>query len=258
MLDSLKELPDIDFDWPDEHRPWPIPQSPWVMYQEWHDLLFAHWPIPFEILRPLVPGGLLLDTFDGTAWLSITPFEIRNLRARFTPPIPGIANFPELNVRTYVTLDDKPGVFFFSLNVTNPLAVDAARLAYHLPYYGAQMSIERRNGATDYVCSRPRQDIPGGEFEASYAPAGEVSTAQPDTLERFLTERYCLYARDTAGTLYRAEIHHAPWPLQPAAADIRRNTMAMSHGIPLPDSTPLFHYSAVLRTVIWLPERLGP
>jgi uncharacterized protein len=103
------DLVDIRKEWPSSHRPWPLPDESWILYQEWKQLLFAHWPVPTEALRPHVPAIFPLDTFHEQAWLSITPFEVENTRARFLPPVPGISNFPELNVRTYVTLEDKPG-----------------------------------------------------------------------------------------------------------------------------------------------------
>src|SRR5215213_585770 len=123
------------------HRLWPRPRRPWVMAQTWTHLLFAHWPLPPEAVRPLIPAGLPLDTFDGQAWVGIVPFQVVGLRARWLPPIPGTANFPELNVRTYITRDDKPGVWFFSLDAANRLAVEAARASYHLPYFKADMHV---------------------------------------------------------------------------------------------------------------------
>src|SRR5690348_14257143 len=117
------------------HRPWPVPSGPWIMVQTWNGLLFAHWPVPPQVLRPLVPRELPLDTFQGSCWLGITPFQITGVRARGLPPIPGLSRFPELNVPTYVGLDDKPGVFFFSLDAANLPAVCGARVFYHLPYF---------------------------------------------------------------------------------------------------------------------------
>ena len=105
-----------------EHRPWPIPQKPWVMAQTWSNLLFAHWPVDAALLRKQIPEPLQIDTFDGTGWIGVVPFELR-VRPRFLPVIPRIAAFPEINVRTYVTLDGKPGVWFFSLDATSSLAV---------------------------------------------------------------------------------------------------------------------------------------
>src|SRR5688500_15722341 len=124
------------------HRPWPVPPSPWIMTQTWSKLLFAHWPVPPEQIRPLLPPSVTLDTFDGQAWVGVVPFDIPNIRPRFLPPIPTMAHFLELNVRTYVTRDGKPGVWFFSLDAASRLAVEGARLAFHLPYFNAQMSLK--------------------------------------------------------------------------------------------------------------------
>src|SRR5215471_8036474 len=121
------------------HRPFPLPESPWIMVQIWHDLLFAHWPVPPEALRPLVPPELPIDIFEGKGWIAVAPFHMSGVRPRGIPPLPGLSRFPELNVRTYTTLDGKPGVFFFSLDAANLPAVRAARAFYHLPYFHARM-----------------------------------------------------------------------------------------------------------------------
>src|SRR5918998_2507341 len=109
------------------HRPWPLPDGPWLMAQTWGDLLFAHWPVPVEALRPLVPRPLPVDTFDGTAWLGVTPFEVSGLRLRGTVPAPRLSRFAELNVRTYTSHGGKPGIWFFSLDAASAVAVAAAR-----------------------------------------------------------------------------------------------------------------------------------
>ena len=115
------------------HRPWPMPGRSWVMAQTWTDLLFAHWSVAPATLERAVPTQLPLDTFDGRAWIGITPFAVRNTRLRPTLPVPFVSAFPELNVRTYVTVGGKPGIFFFSLDADSMLAVAAARRAYRLP-----------------------------------------------------------------------------------------------------------------------------
>ncbi len=115
-------------------RPWPEPSWPAVLAMQWQALLFMHWPLPAAVLRPLIPPGLTLDTFDGWAWLGVVPFTMAGVHARFLPPLPGTTTFPELNVRTYVTTEGKAGVYFFSLDAANPLAVRAARLGFRLPY----------------------------------------------------------------------------------------------------------------------------
>jgi uncharacterized protein YqjF (DUF2071 family) len=226
------------------HRPWPLPDDPWVMGQTWDDLLFAHWPVEAAQVRDLVPDGLDVDVRDGSAWLGITPFEITGLRARGTFPLPLVSSFRELNVRTYVTRDGKPGIWFFSLDASSQLAVEAARRLYRLPYFPARITLERRGGRIAFECARDE----GRAFSATYRAAGTVTPAQPGTLAHFLTERYCLYAAGD-GDLYRAEIHHRPWPLRPAQASIDLNSMAPD-GIEL-GGDPRFHFSARQDVVIW-------
>ena len=126
------------------HRPWPLPDGPWVMGQTWADLLFCHWPVAPETIRPHVADALDLDLFDGDAWVSVTPFEVQGTRVRGTLPPPLLSRFPELNVRTYVTFGERPGIWFFSLDAANPFAVEGARRLYRLPYHRARMRAERR------------------------------------------------------------------------------------------------------------------
>jgi uncharacterized protein len=239
-----------------QHRPWPMPSARWVMAQTWNDLLFAHWPIPFEVLRPLVPRPLTLDTFDGSAWLGITPFEVSGLRARGLPPPPRISRFPELNVRTYATFAGKPGIVFFSLDAGSTAAVAGARRSYRLPYFRAEMAIARSKDEIRYRSVRTSSGVPAAELDVRYGPAGEAQHSVPGTLEHWLTERYCLYTVDEHRQLRRAEIHHPPWPLQPAVAEIRTNTMAPT-GAALPDTQPLLHFARRQDVVIWPPATVG-
>jgi len=183
-----------------------------VQAQTWEDLLFAHWPVSEDALRQRVPPGLELETFDGSAWLGVTPFRIAALRLRGLPPLPRVSTFPELNVRTYVTRDGKPGIWFFSLDAGSRLAVEGAKLTYRLPYFRARMSAVRRAGWIEYESHRADGDA---AFGGRYRGEGDFFRAEPGSLEHFLTERYCLYAADGAG-VFRADIHHPPWPLQRA------------------------------------------
>jgi len=218
------------------------------MGQTWDDLLFLHYRVPAGQVRPLVPAGLELQEHSGSAWLGVTPFVITGLRARGLLPLPFASSFRELNVRTYVMRGGKPGIWFFSLDASSQLAVGAARRLYRLPYFQAEISVRRRGDEILYDCSRGG----GKAFAAAYRPDGEVFNAEPGSLEEFLTERYRLYA-EHEGELYSADIHHRPWPLQPAEARIDLNTMP-----PLkldPPEQPLAHYSARQDAVIWPLER---
>jgi uncharacterized protein YqjF (DUF2071 family) len=237
-----------------DHRPWRVPDRPWVQGQTWLDLLFAHWSLPVGALRPAVPAELPIDTFDGRAWLGITPFEVCGLRLRGTPPLPGLSRFAETNVRTYTTLDDRPGIYFLSLDAASGLAVAGARRTFRLPYFRAQMSIERGG---EEVVYRTRRAAPEASLRVRYRPSGAVYQARAGTLDHFLTERYCLYTLDDRHVIQRSEIHHPPWPLQEASAEFELNTMTAPYGIELPADQPLLHFSARQDVVIWAPERLG-
>lgn len=229
------------------HRPWPLPVGPWVMAQSWHDLLFAHWPISPETLRPLVPLQLELDRFDQQCWIGVIPFWMSGVRARGTPAIPGLSSFPELNVRTYVTRSGRPGVYFFSLDAASLPAVRTARAIYHLPYFLADMKVKDRGHGIDYSSSRRNAEA---EFRARYAPVSSVESRRPGSIENWLTERYCLYTVHEQ-SVYQGEIHHVPWPLQNADADIKVNSMARAAGISLPETKPLLHFSKRLDVVVW-------
>jgi uncharacterized protein YqjF (DUF2071 family) len=240
------------------NRPWPPPARPWIMAMTWHDLLFAHWRVPAAVLRPHIPDRLQIDLYKGGAWLGIVPFGMRGTRPRWLPPVPGLSSFPELNVRTYVVAEGKPGVWFFSLDAASRLAVRGARAVYHLPYYDARMSLEKdKEGGVRYQSSRTHHGAAGAELEAYYRPVGEIITAAPGSLESWLTDRYCLYCADRHGRVFRGEIHHPPWPLQAAEAKWQRNTMTEQLGFPLPNESPLLHFSQQIKVVGWFLERVG-
>jgi len=230
-----------------DHRPWPLPDAPWVMAQTWEDLLFAHYRVSAEAVARLVPQGLEIDQHDGSAWIGVTPFVITGFRLRGTPPLPGVSTFPEINVRTYVTAEEKPGIWFFSLDTSSRLAVEAARRWYKLPYFHAAIDVRRRGETLEYASDRIGE--PERRFDARYRPSEETFAAQAGSLEHFLTERYCLYAIDR-GRLHRADIHHPPWPLQPAEGEIAANTMPPP-GLELPPERPLLHFSRRQDVVIW-------
>jgi uncharacterized protein YqjF (DUF2071 family) len=236
------------------HRPWPMPSSPWVMTQTWNDLLFAHWQVDAAVLRGLVPDNFELDAYENRTWVGVVPFHMTNVAPRFVPALPGISAFPELNVRTYVRVDDKPGVYFFSLDAASAAAVQAARTLLNLPYYAADMRVDVDDRQVRY--SSRRSSEPAAEFQGAYRGLGDVRPPDAGTLEHFLTERYCLYALDHGGSPYRLEIHHPPWPLESAQAEIRVNTMAAAAGIARASTPPLLHFAKRQDMVAWLPQRL--
>lgn len=217
----------------------------------WHDLLFMHWPIPVSSIRPLVPPSLEIETFDGSAWLGIVPFRMTGVRHRLMPGIVA-SRFPEINVRTYVRHEGKAGVWFFSLDAADWIAVQVARRFYHLPYRYAQMSAHQVDGTIHYSS---RRSIAAGEMKAEfvsvYRPIAPVFHAAGDSLEHFLTERYCLFSEGAGGRIYRGDIHHEPWPLQNAEAEVRINSMTVPLGLKIPDTRPILHFAAQLKVVAW-------
>jgi uncharacterized protein YqjF (DUF2071 family) len=232
------------------HRPWPLPNGPWVMRQTWDRLLFAHWPVAFDTLRPLVPAALELERYEGEAWLGVVPFLMRGVRPRALPAVPWLSAFPELNVRTYVTAGGKPGVYFFSLDAGARIAVSVARRWFHLPYFHARFSVSQ-TGETTYRSTRRHRNAPPADLAVTYRPTGAVYASALGSLDAFLTERYCLYTTNARGRLLRGEIHHQQWPLQPAEAELQRNTMARAAGLTLPDTPPLLHYARHLEVLVW-------
>lgn len=226
------------------------------MAQSWHDLLFAHWRVNTAALRKHIPRELEIDTYQGQAWLGVVPFRMSGVRLRGTPSLPWLSAFPELNVRTYVTDGGKPGVWFFSLDAGNRIAVAIARAWFHLPYFRARMSCRGQNGWVEYRSSRSHRGAPCGVLSGRYRPVGDTFTARPGTLEYFLTERYCLYTTDVRGRVLRGEIHHPPWPLQPAEAELLSNTMPEADGINLPLDKPLLHFAKLQDMIAWPPRRL--
>ena len=231
-----------------DHRPWPLPDGRWLQGQTWCNLLFAHWRVSSEQLRRVMPPALPLHLYDdGSAWLSVTPFSITGLRLRGTPPLPWVSHFPELNVRTYVELDGKPGIYFFSLDAGRRAAVIAARRSYRLPYFHARMGVKKVGARVHYESERIDSSGPPARFRGSYGPVGGDSD---DRLARWLAERYCAYTVDKQQRPLRIEIHHPPWPLQPAEAELDAQGMADQIGVRL-EGDPLIHFSARQDTLIW-------
>jgi uncharacterized protein YqjF (DUF2071 family) len=232
------------------HRPWPMPRRRWLQGQTWRDLLFAHWPVPPEVLRGVVPPALPIDIWEGEAWIAVAPFEVTGWRLRGTLPVPLLSHFAETNVRTYTTVDGRPGVYFLSLDAASALAVAGARATYRLPYFRARMAIERSGGQVRYRSARVGA---AASLRIVYQPAGAVFQARPGTLEHFLIERYCLYTVD-GERVRRTDIHHPPWDLQAAQAEFAVNTMTTAAGVALPSREPLLHYARRQDVVIWSPR----
>ncbi len=245
------------------YRPRPLPSGRWALTQRWNDVLFAHWPVPPAQLTPLIPDGLQIDAFEGSAWVGVVPFWMDRIKVRGVPPIPGTRSFPELNLRTYVrdAQSGSPGVYFLSLDAGNLMAVAVGRAFYHLPYHWAQIRFERQNERDFVFESQRRLQSSPVEFKARYrglGPTRKLAESRPGTLEFFLTERYCLFTVNRAGRPIRADVHHVPWPLEDAEADIERNDLPAVFGITLPGEKPVLHYSRRLAVYIWPAALLRP
>lgn len=236
-------------------RTWELPKRPWFMQMTWSELLFAHWPVEPNVVAPLLPNGLTLDTRDGRAWIGVVPFLMSDVAPRCCPPIPKLSRFLELNVRTYVTFQGKPGVWFLSLDAANRIAVRVARAMFSLPYMDATMSLNKDDSETiDYRSDRTHRGEPPATFDASYRAIGDTFHARPGTLEHWLTARYCLYSADCKGRLYRGEIDHAPWTLAPASWTMRQNTMSDPWGIEL-IGQPHLLFAQSIHVLAWMISR---
>jgi uncharacterized protein YqjF (DUF2071 family) len=233
------------------HRPEGQP----VMHQNWGQLLFMHWRVKEELLRPLIPSELLIDTFAGSAWLAITPFTMWGISAfpAFIPPVPGFSSMHELNVRTYVHFDGVPGVWFFSLDANSSAAVFAARTFFFLPYFNAEIDLKQYGNRIDYKLRR--EEDPAAELRVSWAIGEQLPQSQLGSREFFLTERYCLYTAKH-GELYRARIHHEPWLLQKAELIEFSSDLLAADGLPEQSGQPVLHYAEKLAVDIWLLENL--
>jgi uncharacterized protein YqjF (DUF2071 family) len=196
-----------------------------------------------------------LQEFDGSAWLGVVPFRMQAVMRRPLPDLPFVSAFPELNVRTYVEHDGKPGVWFLSLDATNALAVYGGRRWFGLPYHKAEIAITAAaSGRFDYRLVRGRGLA---TFDGSYWPTGEVREAEPGTLEHFLVERYCLYAQNPSGRVARADVHHVPWPLQRAELELRENRMTTAFEIGLSGTPALLHFARRVDVVVWSPQPIA-
>jgi len=245
------------------HRPRPLPPGRWETTQRWNDLLFAHWPVPAVAVAALLPEGLEVDTFEGSAWLGVVPFWLDRIKIRGLPQIPGAHCFPDLNLRTYVhdQSTGTQGIFCFSLDASNLLAVTAARLFYHLPYFWAEMYLEQRSEREFSFYSRRRFSARRVAFQARYrglGPTRKLAEIRSGTLEYFLTERFCLFSLNHSGQAIRANLHNVPWPLEEAEAEIECNDLASAIGIELPQQEPVLHYSRRMALYIWPAELVRP
>jgi uncharacterized protein YqjF (DUF2071 family) len=225
-----------------------------ILRQDWRDLLFVHWAVDPEVLRPLLPPRLTLDLFGGRAFVGLTPFRLARVRPRLMPPLPRVSRFGEVNVRTYVHLEGRdPGVWFFSLDASSRLAAAAARFTYRLPYHAARIHMESSGGRYRFHASRRG----GGHCDAVWDVAGNERQASPGTLDFFLVERYVLYS-ESAGQLLQARVHHRPYPLRGARLVRLDQDLVRRDGIHLPlRQRPIVHFSPGVDVDVHAPRRVG-
>lgn len=228
------------------HRPWPLPGGNWASAQGREDVLFALWPVAQDELVRFVPRELTVDEHDGSAWLGVVPYRFANLRLRGLPPLPRVSSFPALDVLTYVTLDDRPGLWLFSLDLGSRVVAEASRRAFRLPARNAAMTLERRGLDLHVDSARP-----GAAFSARYRGEGDLFRPEPGTLEHFAVERYRVYTAD-GRRVYAAELHHPAWQLQRADATIELNTVAP---VALPGAPRVF-YAPRQDVLVWPLEQL--
>jgi uncharacterized protein YqjF (DUF2071 family) len=235
-----------------------------VMRPAWRHLLFLHWEIAPDALRPFIPEALDIDLFEGRAYIGLVPFTMQHLRPRGLPHLPPLRrwheDFHEVNVRTYVTHPKwGPGVWFFSLDAASASAVCAARLWYKLPYFYATMHLKahRKNGNIiyDYFSQRHwPQPAPAG-CAITYAPLGTPAPAVSGTLEHFLVERYWLYSY-SKGRLFAGQVRHKPYPLQNAQVLHLEENLIKAAGFIRPNIAPLAHYAHGVQVDIFPPQRV--
>jgi uncharacterized protein YqjF (DUF2071 family) len=238
------------------------PEQQVLMHQNWLHLLFLHWEVPPMELQALLPPRLRLDTFEGKAFIGLVPFTMTGVRPILLPPMPGVSSFHEINVRTYVHLDGKePGVWFFSLDASSRLAVAAARAAYHLSYFNADIEFAASREPMPTVSfTTTRTDERGvrpANARLTYRPVeGPATAAAPGTLEHFLLERYLLYSEDEARQLYRARVHHQPYPAQKVDVLECEETLIWAAGIKRSEQPQHRHYAREVNVKIYGLEKV--
>ncbi len=240
----------------DRVAPTARPDRTAVMHQRWAELAFLHWPVPVAAVRDAIPAALTIDTFEGQAWVGLVPFTVTGARPLLMPPLPWVSDFHEVNVRTYVHHGGAdPGVWFFSLDASNPVVVAAARALFHLPYAHARMAMDVDAGGVAFRSERA--SAPAAACALRYEPEGTATPAAVGSLEHFLVERYILYAT-SGGRLLQAQVHHEPYPLQRARARLSREGLIAAAGIARPDEPPVHvHFAREVQVEIFAPRDVG-
>jgi uncharacterized protein YqjF (DUF2071 family) len=212
-------------------------------FQRWQQLLFLHWELDPAVVAAALPRGLELDTFEGRALVGVVPFTMRDVSPWWSPSVPGVSNFHELNVRTYALCNGRPGVWFFSLDAAATLAVTIARTRWRLPYFRARMQLEAHDGTVHYRSQRLWPGPKPATLDARYRVGKPLALPEPGSLEHFLVERYLLFVEDGRGGLRSGTVHHRPYPLVSVELEHLEHCMLEAAGLPQPRSEPLVHYS---------------
>lgn len=227
---------------------------PWVMHQSWYDFLVLHWAVDPAAVRPLVAPELELDLWEGRAWVGVIPFRMEHVRPRFSPDLPGISSFLELNVRTYARLGDRTGVHFLSLECNHRAAVEVARAWYDLPYFRARMSSVAEGGEVRYRSERLDPRGPPARYEGRHRPVGEPAPATAGTLEHWLIERYALFTA-SRGRAFIGDVDHTPWPVSRVEVELETQTLLASHGLAVDERHPTHAmWSPGVDTRVWAPR----
>lgn len=229
------------------HRPWEVPKKDWSYYQEWNEAVFLHWEIDPDLIQPLLPKSLKVDCFENKAWISLVAFTMEKIRPKFLPPFPPISNFLEINLRTYVIRDGKPGVYFLNIEAGNTLSAFIAKKLSGLPYEKAEMirDLKKKSYVSNFL-------LKNFKFNISYEIGNTINSKSAADL--FLTERYCLYL-EKESSLYRYEIHHLPWEIN----HLKINTLTTNYflkNINLNKKPDLVHYSKGVQVIAWNKENL--
>jgi uncharacterized protein len=245
------------------HRLRPLPIGRWKMTQRWNDLLFVHWPVPVTAIAHLLPAGLQVDTYQGSAWVGVIPFWLDRVKFSNGVRLPTASGIPALNLRTLVR-DEKtktPGTYVFSLDNSDLMTVLLGRGLYHLPYHWADMCFEQKSERDFTLSSRRRFARHPVQFQVRYrglGPSRKLAEARAGSFESFLMDRNCLFSCNRQRELLRSNLHHIAWPLEDAEALIERNDLASAAGISLPRQEPVLHYMRRLAVYIWPAERIRP
>ncbi|MBS4202106.1 DUF2071 domain-containing protein [Bacillus sp. FJAT-49732] len=238
------------------HRPYPIPSKKWIMRQKWSNVFFMHWPIQPELLQPYIPSSIEVDTYDGFAWLGVIIFNIDGIYLRGFPPVSFRPAFPEINLRTYVKCDNKPGIYFLSLDVDDWTSYTLAKRWLNVPYHPAKISIQKNVDTFHYESLRMGSSNTPIVCKGSFTPQSNIFHPNSDTIDHWLSERYCFFSNDQRSNMYCLDIHHHPWPLQKADAVIKKNDLFKPFSFHLEDEKPILHFSQGVEALIWNIKKL--